>query len=129
MTAMAAAGALGAGCFYIASVDPSESSAYPQCPLRLLTGVDCALCGGLRSVHALTNGDIIGAASRNLLVVALAPLAVWAMAQWFAAQWGRTLPGPPVRPWMFPVLVAVVLVYSVVRNLTVGPGPWLHSDT
>lgn len=128
-TALLAVGLVGSACVYTAVADPNTSSAFPQCPLRLLTGVDCAMCGGLRAVHALTGGDIIRAASQNLLVVILAPLALWAGAQWFAAQWGRRLPGPPVRPWMAVALLVVAVVYSVARNLSVGPGPWLHSDS
>lgn len=126
---LAAAGALGAACVYTALVNPNTSGAYPQCPLRLVTGVDCALCGGLRATHALLGGDLIEAAGRNLLLVLLAPLAVYAGAQWMLAPWGVRLPRLPVRPWMGIALLAVAAVYSVVRNLSWGPGPWLHSDT
>jgi hypothetical protein len=129
VTSLVTAGALGAACTYLAFVDPNESSAYPQCPLRLVTGVDCALCGGLRATSALLGGDVARAARQNLLVVLLAPLAAWAMLQWFASQWGWCIPGPPVRRWMAPALLAVALVFTVVRNLDWGPGPWLHSDT
>lgn len=120
---------MGLACVYTAFVDPNESSAYPQCPLRLVTGVDCAMCGGFRATHALLGGDVVRAARQNLLVVLLAPFALWAVAQWFAAQWGRRLPGPPVRRWMAPALLVAAIVFTVVRNLDWGPGPWLHSDT
>ena len=129
LTAIATVGALGAACAYTAMVDPNESSAYPQCPLRLVTGIDCALCGGLRATHALLGGDVVRAARQNLLVVLLAPLAAWTMVQWFAAQWGWRLPGVPTRRWMAPALLIAAVVFTVVRNLDWGPGPWLHSDT
>lgn len=129
ITALVGLGALGAACAYTALVNPNESSAYPQCPLRLVTGYDCALCGGLRATHALLGGDVARAARQNLLVVLLAPFALWALAQWFAAQFGWRLPGPPVRRWMVPVVVVVALTFTVVRNLSWGPGPWLHSNT
>jgi hypothetical protein len=129
VTALVVAGSLGAVCIYTAVADPNTSSAFPQCPLRLITGVDCALCGGLRATHALLGGDIVRAASQNLLVVLLAPLALWASAQWFAAQWGYRMPSLPTRSWMAPALLVVAIVFSVVRNLGFGPGPWLHSDT
>lgn len=128
-TALLTVGALGATCGYLALVNPNESSAYPQCPLRLVTGVDCALCGGLRATHALLGGDVVRAARQNLLVVLLAPFAVWALVQWFASQWGWRVPGPPVRRWMAPALLGVAVVFTIVRNLPWGPGPWLHSDT
>ena len=129
VTSVAAIGALGAACAYTALMDPNESSAFPQCPLRLVTGLDCALCGGLRATHALLGGDVVRAARQNLLVVLLAPFVLWALVQWFASQWGWRVPGPPVRRWMAPALLVVALVFSVVRNLSWGPGPWLHSDT
>ena len=129
VTSLITAGTLGAACTYLALVDPNESSAYPQCPLRLVTGVDCALCGGLRATSALLGGDVARAARQNLLVVLLAPFAAWAMLQWFATQWGWRLPSPPVRRWMAPALLVAALVFTVVRNLDWGPGPWLHSDT
>jgi len=129
ITAVVAAGALTSACVYTAMVDPNTSGAYPQCPLRLITGVDCAMCGGMRAVHAMLGGDIMRAASQNLLVVVLAPFAAWATIQWFATQWGVRVPSLPTRPWMAPVLLVVALVFSVVRNLAFGPGPWLHSDS
>lgn len=129
VTAVVAAGALGAACAYTAFVDPNSSGAYPQCPLRLVTGVDCILCGGLRATNALLNGSIGRAADHNLLVVLLAPLLAYATVQWFAAQFGWRLPSPPTRRWMLPAFLVVAVAFMVVRNLGVGPGPWLHSTT
>jgi hypothetical protein len=129
VTALVAAGALGGACAYTAFVDPNTSGAYPQCPLRLVTGVDCIMCGGLRATHALLGGDVLRAADHNLFVVLLAPVAVWVTVQWFAAQFGWRLPSIPTRRWMLPAFVVAAVAFMVVRNLTVGPGPWLHSTT
>lgn len=129
VTSVAVVAAMGAACAYTAIVNPNESSAYPQCPLRLVTGVDCAMCGGLRATHALLGGNVIQALRQNLLVVLLAPFALYTFAQWVAAQWGVRLPGLPVRRWMVWTLLGAAVVYTVVRNLGFGPGPWLHSDT
>ena len=128
VTAVCAACALGAACTYTAIVDPASSGAYPQCPLRLITGVDCIMCGGLRATHSLLGGDVARAASQNLLVVLLAPFALYAMVQWFGAQFGWRLPALRIRPWMMWTVLAVSVVFMVVRNLSWGPGPWLHSD-
>jgi hypothetical protein len=127
--ALLAAGALGAACIYTAVVDPSSSSAYPQCPLRLLTGLDCAFCGGLRATHALLGRDLGAAIDHNLLLVLLAPFAIYAGVQWFASAWGVRLKPLPVKPWVAWALLGVALAYSVVRNLPWGPGPWLGSET
>jgi hypothetical protein len=125
--AVIAAGALGASCAYIALVDPSSSAAYPQCPLKLLTGLDCAFCGGLRATHALLTGQVGAGLDHNILVVLLAPFALYAGVQWFLAQWGVPLRPLPTRTWMAWVLLGVALAYSVVRNMPWGPGPWLAS--
>lgn len=129
ITAVMAAGALVSACVYTAMVDPNTSGAYPQCPLRLLTGVDCAMCGGMRATHAMLGGDLVRAANQNILLVVLAPFALWATAQWFGTQLGVRVPSLPTRRWMGPALLAIAVVFSVVRNLGFGPGPWLHSDS
>lgn len=90
--------------------------------------MDCAICGGLRATHALLGGDFAAAASHNIMLVALAPLAVYATGQWLLAPWGVRLPRVPVKPWMGIALLVVAVVFSVVRNFSWGPGPWLHSD-
>ena len=43
-----------------------------------LTGTYCPGCGGLRAVNDLTHGDVVAAASSNLLLVGSLPvLALW----------------------------------------------------
>ncbi len=128
VTAVGAACALGAACAYTALVDPTSSGAYPQCPLRLLTGVDCIMCGGLRATHSLLNADIGRAANQNLLVVLLAPFALYAMVQWFGSQFGWRIPPLRIRSWMMWSLLIVAVAFMAVRNMPWGPGPWLHSD-
>lgn len=90
----------------------------------MLTGWNCPGCGGLRAVHHLTDGDLVAAASSNLLVVLLVPLAIAGWLVWARRAWRG---GPPLRlEWSTPVAVAVlglVLGFAVLRNL--GIGSWL----
>ena len=123
---LAAAGA--GACLYVALVDPNTSSAYPQCPLRAMTGWDCAGCGGLRATHALLTGDLPRAVDHNLLVVLLAPLAIYGIVQVVLAQRGRKLPAIRYRGWMTPVIVGLLFAFSVARNFDWGPFTYLHSD-
>ncbi len=120
--AVTVAGVAGAG--LLAVVDPNEGGHYPTCPFLAITGLFCPGCGTLRTVHALTQGDVLTALDRNPLAVALAPLllVVWVM-------WGLRLAGwstwnttrVPAR-WIWGLLV-VVLGYWVLRNV---PGwTWL----
>lgn len=122
--AVAGAGA----CLYVALVDPNTSSAYPQCPMRAVTGLDCAGCGGLRATNALLTGDFTRAVDHNLLVVLLAPLAVYGIVQVLLAQRGRRLPRIRYRGWMTPVILVLLFGFSVARNFEWGPFPYLHSD-
>jgi hypothetical protein len=107
-----------AGCTYVALMNPNESGAYPQCPLRALTGYDCPGCGLTRSVYALMHGNVAQAIDHNVLVMVLLPLAILGFARWTANRLGyRTPTLPRFRPWMSVVAVVVVFGFLVVRNL------------
>lgn len=105
---------------YVAAVDPNEAGHYPTCPVLALTGAYCPGCGSLRAVHALAHGEVGTALGLNVLVVlSLVPLAVvWA--RWVRRSWlgvPRTSVAPPALLWG---LVALVAVFTVVRNLPGG---------
>ena len=108
--------------------DPHAHGSWGLCPFRLLTGLDCPGCGGLRAVNDLTNLDLAGAASSNLLLVALIPVAV---AGWLlAVRRAWVGPRPERRPALLPsrraltiALVVLGMAFTVVRNLPVGS--WL----
>ncbi len=103
--------------------DPHTSGSWGLCPFKLLTGLDCPGCGGLRAVNDLTNGDVSAAASSNLLFVLMVPVLViwwlrWAVRAWTGevqaqSQGGRprdsTESGSP--------FTVVMLLFAVVRNL------------
>lgn len=75
--------ALLAGGVLVASValhvrDPHQQGSWGFCPWLALTGTFCPACGGLRAVNDLTHGDVLAAASSNLLFVGALPLlAFW----------------------------------------------------
>lgn len=73
--------------------DPHQSGSWGLCPWLLLTGTYCPGCGGLRAVNDLTRGDLAGAASSNLLLVASLPL----LAGWWARSVLERWRGP-ARP-------------------------------
>lgn len=105
---------------YVAAVDPNEPGHYPVCPMLRLTGVFCPGCGGLRSAHAFAHGDLTAALGANALAVAgyVVLAAVWAL--WVV----RESRGRPLRIGLAPGywwgIGAVLLVFSVVRNLPFG---------
>jgi hypothetical protein len=71
---------------YVRTVNPNMGG-YPPCPLKAVTGIDCPGCGGLRCVHALANGDLLGALDQNLLAVLLLPLVVIWLFVLLRARW------------------------------------------
>ena len=106
-----------AGCAYLAVNDPNDPRALmPACPTKLITGLDCPACGGLRMVRALLYGDLSAAFRANALLLVLAPVAVAAWAVWCA----DSLRGRPRRSLPRPAaltLLAVAAVWTVARNV------------
>jgi hypothetical protein len=123
-----AAAVAGAGCLALAAWNPGDHGV-PICPTKAMFGLDCPLCGGLRAVASLTRGHPLVAADHNVLVVALAPLAVaWWLAWWIAARRGRPVPRPAVGAGAWVAVGLVALAFTVVRNLPVAGVPhWLAS--
>ncbi|CAN5437925.1 DUF2752 domain-containing protein [soil metagenome] len=108
--------------------DPNQGGSYGFCPLRLATGWVCPLCGGLRSVHALTHGQPDLAWGLNPLVVTILPLAIVAWAIWMA----RAFRGLPTtwaeRLTFFVPAMAVLVMYGIARN-TPALEPYLAALT
>ena len=129
--------AFGAATLYVALVDPNSAGHYPLCPTKALTGLDCPACGGLRAIHSLTHGDVLGALDHNLLVTIAAPVAVIVWAVWLWRRWRQVGPPSgaftplaariPTAAWVVP-LVVVLVGFTVLRNIGGVPVfAWLGS--
>ena len=119
---------------YIAVANPNQPGHFPLCPFKAFTGLDCPMCGGLRSVDALAHGDVIGALNQNLFAVLCYPVLIWLWLRWTRLSWqsaetpdgAATVPTPSVLPsWWnqylgYGVLAALIL-FAVVRNLPFIP--------
>lgn len=105
--------------------DPHVDGSWGFCPSAAL-GFWCPGCGGLRGVNDLTHGDVAAAASSNLLLVLLAPLAVAALGVWTWHRWrGTTPPWPGQRATVTAttLLLVAMVVFTVLRNTPWGT--WL----
>lgn len=104
--------------------DPHTQYSWGVCPLYALTGIYCPGCGGLRGVNDLTNGHVGAAASSNLLLVLLAPVAIVLLGRWAVASWrgqeARLV--PPVPRWLATSLILLAVAFTLARNI---PGSWL----
>ena len=120
-------GALAAGAVLALHVrDPHSSGSWGFCPWLMLTGHPCPGCGSLRAVNDLTNGDLVGALSSNLLFVVMLPVLAFWWVRWTQRAWSGAPPtdrsGGHSGAWI--ALAAVVMVaFGVLRNLPVGS--WL----
>lgn len=56
--------------------NPSESSFFPKCPFKQVTGLKCPGCGSQRAVHSLLNFDFVTASKMNLMLVISIPYLV-----------------------------------------------------
>jgi hypothetical protein len=115
------AGSLLAATATLAVRDPHVGGSYGYCPFLLITGWQCPLCGGLRSVHDLTQGDVAAAVSSNLLVTAALPVLaglwlLWARRAWAGRAIVRRREAPAALAY---ALTALLVAFTVVRNL-----PW-----
>lgn len=95
---------------------PHDTLSYGFCPLLVLTGWACPLCGGLRGTYELAHLDLAAAWGMNPLWVLAAPalVALWAV-------WARRrlhARGGPHLPARFAwVTLAVLCAFGVLRNL------------
>lgn len=106
--------------------DPHDSGSWGFCPFLVVTGHPCPGCGGLRAVNDLTNLDVVGAASSNLLFVASLPFMAWFWARWVGRAWTggpRADPNAGIRTWVVALVLGAVLLFWLVRNLPFGA--WL----
>jgi uncharacterized protein DUF2752 len=119
------AGVVGALTLALHLRDPHSSGSWGACPWNALTGLYCPGCGGLRAVNDLTNGDLAGAASSNLVFVVMIPVVVLWWLAWTQRAWsGRERRTPTRHPQAWIAVFAVVMVvFAVVRNLPAGA--WL----
>ncbi len=96
----------------------------PPCPLYRFTGLYCAGCGISRALTLLGNGHLWAAFRMNPLALLLLPaMALW-LGRWaWLRRQGRAMGLPPA--WLALGFAALVLAYTVARNLPWPPFSWL----
>lgn len=112
-----------AGVWFVKAVDPMRSGLYPPCLFHAVTGLWCAGCGMARALHDLLNGHIWAAFRMNPLVVSALPLLLWALGLVFYRLWKKK-PMPKVPSWIPWAAIALIVLYTVARNLPWMPFAW-----
>ena len=104
------------------TLNPADSSLFPPCPFRALTGFYCPGCGTLRGLHQLLNGHLLESLSFNPLMVLFLPLIGYAfMSDAVFSAGGRRLPGirlPATGIWL---LLGAIILYWILRNVPAYP--------
>jgi hypothetical protein len=114
-----AAAVIGAALAADVAFDPHQRHV-PLCPLHAVTGLWCPLCGGLRAADSLAHGRLMTALHENALFVTSLPLLFGCWVYLLVQTPGRARPLPVAR--FVPVLIAIAIAFSVVRNLPFVPG-------
>jgi Protein of unknown function (DUF2752) len=112
---------------YVGLVDPSGRGVYPLCPSRVLFGVDCPACGGLRGTHDLLRGQVGQALDHNLLLPGFLAVLGVTLALWLLPLVGRPEGTLRLPRWATVSGVALVAAFTVARNLPVAPLEFLDS--
>lgn len=90
------------------------------CPFRLLTGLYCPGCGSIRAMTQLLQGNIFKAAKHNVLAVAFFPLLVWVtVGKVKLLITGKGLPSIPFTARWMRVLLALIILFTLLRNLPI----------
>jgi len=121
----ALASALAVGFLWLAkAADPLTSRVFPPCLFREITGLYCAGCGSARALHFLLNGHLWAAFRMNALAVLLMPFLLWALGLILYRFWKRR-PLPRFPSWFPWAAIAVIVLFTVARNLPWMPFSWL----
>jgi hypothetical protein len=114
-------------CVVLAVVDP-RSTGLPACPFRAATGLACPACGMTRGMHELLGGHPVGALRLNVLLAVVVPAMLYGYAVWALPRWtGHNVPTPSITARAVLIMLAVALLWGVVRNLPWGPLPAFSS--
>jgi hypothetical protein len=106
--------------------EPEGSGLFPDCPFHARTGLHCPGCGSLRAMHQLLHGHLWAAFRLNPLMVLSLPLVALAVssAHWphLRFGWVERIASHPAWPL---AILAIVLLYWLLRNLPYEPFSWL----
>ena len=104
-------------CIYF-FIDPSKSSFLPQCPLKAVTGYECAGCGVQRSFHQLLHFQFLDAFKYNPLFVASIPVLLFVLIINLSkiGQLKQNVNGFFGSTTFYLVFLIIVFVFSLLKN-------------
>ena len=119
--------------------DPAVTTVWPACPFHWLTGWLCPLCGSLRAAHLALHGQVLAAFRANALTCGTAlALGIVVGSRVLAHALGDAettarhakaigaAQGRRIRSWHAALLGAIVVAFTVARNMPGGWSTWLR---
>ena len=107
--------------------NPARCGFYPECEFYKMTGLLCPGCGGLRATYELLHGRLELAFRYNPLFISALPF----LGAWFVRGLVKEFKHEPaafdVPPFCLWLIIAVVVLFGVLRNLPISPFPPLPS--
>ena len=106
-----------AACVVLLLIPPGSPHAkwFPKCMFHQLTGLYCPGCGATRALSALLHGDIKASLHNNLLLFPLLGLIAVLIVK----------PEISLKRSVAITIVAVVLLFAILRNIPVAPFTYL----
>lgn len=89
----------------------------PACFLYSKLHLLCPACGNTRSVSALLRGDLMASLQYNITPVLLLILVAAAYFEFASTSFGKSIKLLPRRLWFYLVLIALLVIYYIIRNL------------
>lgn len=108
---------IGVGALVLHALDPNDSGNYPTCPFLATTGFYCPGCGTLRTLHALTNGDLATAFQRNPATVLTLAFLVPCFFVWSRRRWRGLERSWAAPAWVIWLLFWAILGFWTLRNI------------
>ena len=92
------------------------------CPFHMLTGLYCPGCGTLRGLHYLAHGNFLKFINCNPLAFLSIPFLVYSFCVFFYKEiTGKELKNFFIRPFFIWLLLAIILIFWVLRNIPKYP--------
>jgi Protein of unknown function (DUF2752) len=108
--------------YFLYTFNPASSTLYVPCPFHALTGLYCPGCGSLRAMHQLFHGHLTIAFWLNPLMVLSLPFLGYSFFSYLMVGIrGRSLPNIFVPAYCIWTYLGVVLLFWVIRNISMYP--------
>lgn len=105
--------------FIYSNINP-ETSRFPKCPFKTITGYQCPGCGSQRALHHLLNQDLTKAFESNaLLILSIPYILILLVSEYFKTknQFLNRIYQKLYSPKAIYILLAIIISWWIFRNI------------